>query len=124
MQRVQGDAGIHDFDVENVLVIKTNELRAKDIVLIKYLVSVCPAPTEQAGEVGGLLEVELVEAPGLAQGPHHHVAVLARLEEVVVDVLRGRVQLLLLGRVQQPLDLLVTRADVVLHLPPPLRAPL
>ena len=64
-----------------------------------------------------------MEAPGLAQGPHHHVAVLARLEEVVVDVLRGRVQLLLLRRVQQPLDLLVTRADVVLNLPSPLRAP-
>ena len=61
-----------------------------------------------------------MERPGSAQRGHRHVTLLPSLEEVLVDILRGRVQLLLLRSAQQPLYLVTAGSYVIINLPPPL----
>ena len=105
METVQSDERINHSDVDLVLG------------------SILPPPTEETGKVWRLREVKLVERPGAPQGRQRHVTLLPRLEEVLVDILRRRVELLLLRRTQQSLYLITAGGDVVINLSPPLGSP-
>ena len=64
-----------------------------------------------------------MQQPGPSQRRHRHVTLLPRLEEVLVDILGRRVELLLLRRAQQSLYLFTAGGDVVVNLSPPLGSP-
>ena len=79
-----------------------------------------PPPTEETSKVWRLREVKLVQQPGPAQRRHRHVTLLPRQEKVFVDILRSRVQFLLLRGAEQSLYLITAGGYVVINLPPPL----